>query len=316
VTQAALSDYVPVSWASFGEFEVEGLAPVGTGPSRPVALRQGITPGYFETLGLRLCAGRFLGEQDNRKDSEKVALVNETFARRFWPGVNPVDKRIRRSNSADWIRVVGVTGDVIDASLDQPSWPTVYLPSGADAPWGMFGIVRASGDPLSLMASIRAVVRAADSALPIQDIRTMTERIDASVWIRRLSAWLFGIPAAAAALMACAGIYGVISYSVSRRVQEIGIRMTLGASRREVIRMVTRQALRLIGVGLLFGLAGGFILSRLLAGLPGMLYQVSPNDPVTFLGVIFVLTAVALLACYLPARRAARVDPMVALRCE
>jgi putative ABC transport system permease protein len=166
------------------------------------------------------------------------------------------------------------------------------------------------------MASIRAVVRAADSALPIQDIRTMTERIDASVWIRRLSAWLFGIPAAAAALMACAGIYGVISYSVSRRVQEIGIRMTLGASRREVIRMVTRQALRLILVGLLFGLAGGFILSRLLAGLPGMLYQVSPNDPVTFLGVIFVLTAVALLACYLPARRAARVDPMVALRCE
>ncbi len=236
--------------------------------------------------------------------------------RRFWPGVSPLDKRIRRPNSGDWIRVVGVTGDVIGAGLDQPPWPTVYLPSGADVPYGMFGIVRASGDPLSLMMSIRQVVHAADSVLPVQDIRTMSERIDASVWVRSLSAWLFGIPAVAAALMAFAGIYGVISYSVSRRIPEIGIRMTLGASRSEVTRMVTRQALRLIVVGLFFGVVGGFVLSRLLASLPGMLYRVSPNDPVTFLGVVFLLTAVALLACYLPARRAARIDPMVALRHE
>jgi putative ABC transport system permease protein len=316
VTQAALSDYVPGAFASFDELDIEGLAPTDAGPSRPAVLRQKVTPGYFETLGVKLLAGRFFVDQDNRKDSEPVAIINETFAKRFWPDASSLDQRIRRSKSAAWLRVVGVTGDVIQARPDQPPWPTIYLPSGADVPFGMFGIVRASGDPLSLMASVREAVRAADSGVPIQDIGTMAQRLDDALWVRRLSAWLFGIPAAAAALMAFGGIYGVMSYSVSRRVQEIGIRMTLGASRREVIRMVTRQAFRLIVVGLLFGVAGGFILSRLLASLPGMLYQVSPNDPVTFLGVIFLLTAVALLACYLPARRAARVDPMIALRHE
>ncbi len=212
--------------------------------------------------------------------------------------------------------MVGVTGDVIQAGPDQLPWPTVYLPHGSDVPFGMFGIVRTAGDPLSLMASVREVVRAADSGLPIQDIETMAQRIDAALWLRRLSAWLFGVPALAAALMAFAGIYGVINYSVSRRIQEIGIRMALGASRPDVIRMVIEQALRLIVVGLVFGVVGGFILSRLLASLPGLLYHVSPNDPVTFVGVALLLTAVALLACYVPARRAAKTDPMTALRYE
>jgi len=294
---------------------------------------------------VRLLAGRFFVDQDNHKDSEPVAIVNETFAKRFWPGESSLDKRVRRPKSADWIRVVGVTADVIQARPDQPPWPTVYLPAGAETlevPFGMFGIVRTAGegsgsptqnsalgvpshrrnraggdpDPLSLMASVREVVRAADPGVPIQDIGTMAQRIDDALWVRRLSAWLFGIPAAAAALMAFGGIYGVMSYSVSRRVQEIGIRMTLGASRREVIRMVTRQALRLIVVGLVFGVVGGFLLGRLLARLPGMLYDVSPNDPMTFVGVALLLTVVALLACYVPARRAARIDPMTALRCE
>jgi predicted permease len=316
VTQAALSDYVPGGFPSFDEFDVEGLAPTDSGSSHPAVLRHKVTPGYFETLGVRLLAGRFFGEQDNRRDSEPVAVINETFAKRFWPGESPLDKRVRRPRSADWIRVVGVAGDIVQASPDQPPWPTVYLPSNSAASFGMFGIVRTSGDPLSLMASIREVVRAADPGVPLQSIRTMAQRIDDALWIRRLSAWLFGIPAAAAALMAFAGIYGVISYSVSRRIQEIGVRMALGASRPDVIRMVIEQALRLIVVGLVFGVVGGFILSRLLARLPGMLYHVSPNDPVTLLGVAVLLTAVALVACYLPARRAAKTDPMTALRYE
>jgi len=319
VGQAALSDYIPGGFAPFAEFDVEGWAPAESGPSRPTVLRQKVTPGYFETLGMKLLAGRFFVDQDNRKDSEPVALVNETFAKRFWPGESSLDKRVRRPKSADWIRVVGVTADVIQARPDQAPWPTVYLPAGAatgEVPFGMFGIARASNDPLTLMAPVREVVRAADPGVPIQDIATMAQRIDKALWVRRLSAWLFGIPAVAAALMAFGGIYGVMSYSVSRRVQEIGIRMTLGASRREVIRMVTRQALRLIVVGLAFGVVGGFLLSRLLARLPGMLYHVSPNDPVTFAGVALLLTAVALLACYVPARRAAQTDPMTALRYE
>jgi putative ABC transport system permease protein len=311
-----LSDYLPVTWATFDRFDIEGTTSNGSGQAPPAVLRQKVSPGYFETLGVRLLAGRFFVEQDNRKESEPVAIINETFAKRFWPSVSPLDKRMRRPKSADWIRVVGVTGDVIQAGPDQPPWPTVYLPPGSDVPFGMFGVVRTSGDPLSLMASVREVVRAADSGLPIQDIGTMAQRIDAALWLRRLSAWLFGIPAAAAALMAFAGIYGVISYSISRRIQEIGIRMALGASRPDVIRMVTGQALRLIVVGLALGAVGGFILSRLLARLPGLLYNVSPNDPVTFVGVALLLTMVALLACYVPARRAAKTDPMTALRYE
>ena len=144
----------------------------------------------------------------------------------------------------------------------------------------------------------------------------MSRLISEPMWLRHLVCWVFGLPAAAAGIMAFAGLYGVISYSVSRRIQEIGIRMALGASRPDVIRMVIGQALRLILVGLAFGVVGGFILSRLFASLPGMLYHVSPYDPVTFLGIVLLLTAVALLACYIPARRAARTDPMVALRYE
>ncbi len=190
------------------------------------------------------------------------------------------------------------------------------MPMGSDVPFGMFGVVRASGDPLALMAPIRQIVRSADSGLPIQSIQTLSQRIDESMWLRSLAAWLFGIPAGAAAIMACAGIYGVMSYSVNRRIQEIGVRVALGAGISDITRMVLRQAFRFIVVGLVLGMVGGFVLSRLFASLPGMLYQVSPNDPVTFAGVIVLLIAVALLACWLPARRAARIDPMAALRCE
>ncbi len=316
VRQAALSNYLPMTWASFGRFEVEGTMPTDDQEAAPSIQTQTITPDYFDTLGIGLLAGRPFGISDNQKDSEKVAVINETFARRFWPGQSPLDKRVRWRDSPDWIRVVGVARDVINSGLDQPVWPCVYLPMRSDVPFGMFAIVRTSGAPLSLMPSVREAVRAADSGLPIQDIRTMSQRLTDSMWLRRIISWLFGLPAAAAALMAFAGLYGAISYSVNRRIQEIGIRVALGARIPDVTRMVLRQGFRLIAVGLASGVAGGFVLSRLLASLPGVLYNVSPNDPVTFLGVIVLLTAVALLACYVPARRAARVDPMVALRCE
>ena len=299
------------------------------GRALPSALKQTITPGYFEALGIRLLAGRFFLDQDSRPDSEPVAIVNETFAKRFWPGQDPLDKRIRPPNAQSWIRVVGVAGDVIDSGLDQTPGPGIYLPVASDVPFGMFGIVQTSGegshrqnsaggdpDPLSLMASVRQVVHAADSALPIQDIRSMSQRVEESLWLRWIISWLFGAPAAAAGIMALAGIYGVISYSVSRRIQEIGIRVALGARMSDVLKMVMGQGLRLILVGLGLGVVGGFILGRLFASIPGMLYNVSPVDPATFVGGLALLTAVALVACYVPARRAARTDPMTALRCE
>jgi predicted permease len=316
VRQAALSDYLPMTWAPFGQFEVEGTPPTDDREAAPSVLTQTVTPDYFDTLGIALLAGRPLGIPDSQKNSEKVAVINETFARRFWPGQSPLDKRMRRPGAPEWIRVVGVARDVINSGLDQPVWPCVYLPVTSEVPFGMFAVVRTSGAPLALMPSVRETVRAVDTALPLQDIRTMSQRITDSLWLRRVISWLFGLPAAAAALMALAGLYGVISYSVSRRIQEIGIRMALGARVPDVMRMVLRQGLRLIATGLAFGVVGGYILSRLFVSLPGMLYHVSATDPATFLGVIVVLTAVALLACYVPARRAARTDPLTALRYE
>jgi predicted permease len=316
VTHAALSTYLPMAWASFGQFEIEGEAAPEAGRALPSALTQTITPGYFEALGIRLLAGRFLLDQDSRKDSEPVAIVNETFARRFWPGQDPLDKRIRSPHAQSWIRVVGVVGDVIDSGLDRTPGPGIYLPVTSDVPFGMFGVVQTSDDPLALMASVRQVVHAADSALPIQDIRSMSQRVQESLWLRWIISWLFGAPAAAAGIMALAGIYGVISYSVSRRIQEIGIRVALGARMPDVLKMVMGQGLRLILVGLGLGVAGGFILGHLFASIPGMLYNISPVDPATFAGGLVLLTAVALLACYVPARRAAKTDPMVALRYE
>ncbi len=177
----------------------------------------------------------------------------------------------------------------------------------------MFAVVHTQGDPVSLIPAIREIVRAADSDLPIYGIRTMPQRLRAALFLRFISSWMFAAFGVIAAIMAFAGIYGVVSYWVSQRTQEIGIRVALGARARDVIRMVLVQGVRLIGLGLGLGLVGAFALGRLLAG---TLYNISPTDPLTFVGVPLLLITAAGLACYLPARRAARTDPMVSLRYE
>lgn len=316
VTQAALSNYLPMTWPSFDKFEVEGMPPADSEQSLPAILRQRVTPGYFETLGVGVLAGRVFGDQDNHKDGESIAIVNETFAKRYWPGENPIDRRIRPRGSEAWIRVVGVVKDIVNSGLGEQVWPGVYLPAAPDVPYGMFGIVRTAGNPLSQIAAVRELVASIDPGLPVESVRTLSQHVHQSMWLRRLVAWLFGIPAAAAAIMAFAGIYGIISYSVSRRIQEIGIRMALGAGADDVVTMVVGQGFRLIIVGLVLGMGGGFVLSRLFAIIPGMLYNIGPSDPGTFIGGFLFLTTVALLACYIPARRVAKTDPMKALRYE
>ncbi len=314
VTQAGLASAPPLSASHDGRsFEVEGAVKKAAGEQDPIVLFVTATPGYFEAMSIRLLAGRFFGAQDNRPDSERTVIVNESFAMHFWPGQDPIDKRIRLSGSQDWMRVVGLTKDVKHYGLEQPMRPGVYAPYGRARSTGMFGVVHTQGDPVSLIPAIREIVRAADSDLPIYDIKTMPQRVRASMFLRFIFSWMFAAFGVIAAIMAFAGIYGVVSYWVSQRTQEIGIRVALGARVPDVIRMVLGQGVRLIGLGLGLGMVGAFALSRLLAG---TLYNISPTDPLTFAGVPLLLITAGVLACYLPARRAAKTDPMVALRYE
>jgi predicted permease len=316
VVRASLSSNLPMTWEDLNHFDIEGAPPAGPGEPDPVILTRSVMPGYFETLGIRLLSGRFFTEQDQRPDGRQTAIVNESFARRFWPGENPLDKRIRLRDANQWSRVVGVVEDTSDRVLDEPMRPCVHLPADLGARAGMFGVVLTSRDPLSLVGPIRGIVRAADPGLPVEQVRTMAQRVDQSMLLRRLCTWLVGLPAVAAGLMACAGIYSVISYWAGRRTREIGIRMAFGARACDVALMVMRQGLRLTLTGVGLGLLGAYVLGRLLGSLGNLLYHVNPTDPRTFLGVPALLLTVAALACYLPARRAARIDPMVALRYE
>ena len=270
-------------------------------------------PGYFEAMGIRLLAGRVFTEQDNQRAGERTVVVSETFAAQSWPDDNPIGKRIRFRGSEHWMRVVGVTGDVKHVDLEESVRPGIYIPYAWETSSDMYGIVRTSGHPLDLVAPIRQTVRTMDPDLPIQDIQTMSERMKKSMVLWLTFSWLFGIFGTVAGLMAFGGIYGVVSYSASRQTQEIGIRMALGAQRWDVVLQVMRQGAILIALGLVIGLVGAFALSRMLTA---YLFGVGPTDVLTFVGVCVLVVVAATLACFLPARRAAKIDPMEALRYE
>jgi putative ABC transport system permease protein len=315
VRHAALINNAPMSIPSIKEFETEGRMVPSEEQSPHVFVRR-ITPDYFMTMGIPLLGGRSFTSNDNQRGSERTAIVDETFAKVFWPNENPVDKRIRQLGSEQWIRVIGLVKDVKQLSLEQPPQPGIYLPRITDAAFGMSGVVQTIGDPMSLVPAIRAAVYSIDSGVPVEEIQTMSERINESMSGRRLALWLYGVPALIAAVLALTGIYGVTSYAVSRRTQEIGIRMALGASTAGVLRTVVGQGLRLVMVGMGIGLIGALVLGRVLGSMQYMLYNVSSADPVTLAGVLFLLIMTAFIACYIPARRAAKIDPVEALRYE
>ena len=312
VVRASLSNNLPMTWQELNHFDVEGTPPPGRGEPDPAILTRRVTLGYFETLGIRLLSGRSFVQSDDGQ----TTIVNKSFAERFWPGENPIDKRLRLRDSKSWARVIGVVDDVSDLAVDKPAGPCVHLPADLGTSTGMFTVVLTSRDPLSLVGPIREIVRSADPGLPIEQVRTMSQRVDESMLLRRLYTWLFVAPAAAAGIMAFAGIYSVIGYWAGQRTREIGIRVAFGARASDVAMMVIRQGFRLILVGSVLGLLGAYVLGRVLGSMGGLLYDVSPTDPVTFIGISALLVAVGVLACYLPARRAARIDPMAALRCE
>jgi putative ABC transport system permease protein len=268
---------------------------------------------YLKTMGVTLLRGRLFNEREEA-DARGRIVINETMARRHWPTEDPIGKRVKISwdeNAAD--EIIGVVSDVRHASLETEPRDTIYWPYPRVPYSSMTLTIRAVGDPTSIVNPVVAIIRELDPQLVVSSVKTMDEVISDSVAERRLTMTMLAIFAGAALLLAAVGIYGVISYSVTQRTQEIGIRMALGARRADVLKMVVGQAMLLAAAGVVLGAAAAALLTRLMAGL---LFHVKPGDPLTFATVAIVLAAVAALASYVPGRRATRVDPIVALRAE
>jgi predicted permease len=310
VSSAAISTTLPMSGSSVGAgFTIDGRP---TDPAdRPTAAGFSISPDYFSTMGIALLRGRSFTARDN-EDAAPVAIVNEAMVRRFWPNEDPLGRRLTSYGGVSR-EIVGVVRDVKARDLSEPPGPQLYTPFPQTA-WPFLAVVaRSTGDVQALAATLRRAVAAVDPDLAAGEVQTIDEYLTQAVATPRFNAILTAGFAALALFLAGCGLYGVMSYSVAQRNREIGIRMALGAQPADLRSMVVSQALRMGIAGLAIGLAGALAATRLLGTL---LFDVSPSDPVTFAGVCGLLLGVVLVAAYLPARRATRVDPMVALRAE
>ena len=275
-----------------------------------------VSPGYFQAMGTPFVEGRDFTEAENRIDAPCVRVVNQALARLYWPGQDAVGQRLPGvCPKGAAAAIVGVVADSKQESVESQAQPELYEPY-AQHPFASFLVtfaIRTASDPLDVAMAVRQAVQQIDNDQPVIQLRTMQEVISESIWRQHISASVLGVFAAVALLLAAVGIYGVTAYSISRRTHEFGIRSALGATRRDVFGLVLRHGLRLT----LIGLAAGIILSLgLTRTLRSLLFGVTSTDPVTFAGVIVLLLIAGLLACYIPARRAANVDPMVALRYE
>ncbi len=292
---------------------VEGRPEPDEGERSEVQLRS-VSPGYFRTMGIPLLQGRDFSTRDD-EDAQGVVVISEAGARRLFGSKDAaMGERLDYVGDMEihsWSEIVGVVGDVHESGLDQEATAEVYAPYRQLPSAFMSVVTRSALDPTNLTNAIRREVQAIDKDQPILEARTMNERIAESIAARRFSMQLFAVFAGIALVLAVVGIYGVMSYTVARRTHEIGIRMALGAGRGDVLHMVVGQGMILAAVGISIGVIAAFALTRVISS---MLYGVSATDPVTFVGVAMLLTIVALVACYIPARRATKVDPMVALR--
>ena len=308
-------------------WEAEGNPPLGENDKNPVVLQVIATPQYFDAIGMTFLSGRPFTEEEGEikltrgpdgketySEHIRAAVVNETFAKHFWPGQNPIGKRIRYQGSKiDWINVVGLTRDEKHYGLDQEMKPGVFLPFRGSPQDFMSIVIRGGIDPQLLIPPARELLRQMDPELAMYHVRVMTQQLDRSLWARRVYSWLFASFAITALLLAAAGIYGVVSYAVSQRTQEIGIRMALGAQPSQLLREVLASGMVLVSIGLAVGLAGAFWTVRLLQSL---LFGVKARDPLVFAAVVVGVAVVGLLANFVPARRAASVDPLRALHFE
>jgi predicted permease len=306
----SLRDLKKISEGQFF-FSVEGHPLQNEQPS--VAERSSVTPEYFHLLGIPLLRGRLFNTEDS-ETAPQVAVVNEAFARAFWPQQNPVGQRFRSTRAeSPWITVVGMIANARTESLAETAVPKVYLNLYQARERRLAVFLFGRLDPARIAEQVREQIQAVDPALPVTGAQTLKETVSASLAERRFSMLMIASFAVTALFLAGLGIYGVISYMVNERRHEIGIRLALGASRRNIMRIVVRQGLSLAIAGAAVGLVVALIVSRSMAGL---LYGVRPTDPLTFVSVALLLVGVALLACYIPARRAIRVDPMITLRHE
>jgi putative ABC transport system permease protein len=282
----------------------------------PIPNARIVSRNYMKALGMKLVEGRLFDEHDGT-GTQLVALINQTMARSFWPGQNLVGKRFKRGTFREdvpWITIVGIVGDVHQAGPAQPARAEMYLPYQQQEFFPPdYLAVRTSGDPLLLAEPVRQQIWSVDKQQPVAEVMPLEQLVGENLAPKRMQASLLGGFAGLALLLASLGIYAVLSFAVTQRTQEIGVRMALGAHSRDVLRMVFSHGLKLFLIGAGVGLAAALALSRTLGHL---LYGVSANDPLSFVGVTLVLGGVTLLACYIPARRAMRVDPLVALRYE
>jgi len=302
-------------------FQIEGR-PTGPGDPGPHGNIRYVTGGYFTALGIPLLEGRFF-DQNDRLGSDPVAIIDKNLALEYWPNQNPIGQKIRNGQHDPWATIVGVVGHIRfnqlageesgSAMSESAGKGVYYYPLfQKEAPLGYF-VLKSGGGAAAQVDLLRRAVRAVDANQPISDVKTMDERIASSLAPQRFAATLLAVFAALAVLLAALGLYGLMSHGVAQRTSEIGVRMALGATSGGVLSLFVQEGLRLVLAGLAIGIAGAFVLARFLASL---FYGVKPTDPLTFIAVSLILTAVALAACFIPARRAAKIDPMVALRYE
>jgi putative ABC transport system permease protein len=274
-----------------------------------------VSPDYFRVLGTPLVRGRFFGAGDDEQ-APPVALVDQALVQRYFANTDPIGKQIKpgtRESQAPWFTITGIVGNIKTDGFDQPDQPHIYIPILQNPGYAMAVYVRTEGNPAGLTQAIRQQVQAVDPNLPLFGERTMEDLVSASLAQRRFAMQVVGLFGVLALLLAGIGIYGVMAYSVTQRTREIGIRMALGATTGSICRWLLQQGMRLTLIGVGVGLVGALALTRLLRGL---LFGIGPTDVATYVGLTALLAAVALLACYIPARRATKVDPLVALRYE
>jgi putative ABC transport system permease protein len=309
VRGAGAISYLPLGGGeNMGSFVIDGAPPVVPG-AEPTAERRWVTPGYFATMSIPIKRGRVFQLTDT-DDHPQVVVINETLAR-FFGERDPVGRRIRAGGA--WRTVVGVVSDVKSSSLEAEIRPQLYLPHAQWAWGGMTVVAQTEGDPLAYVSAARNELKTLDQLLPAAKIRTLKQVVSDATSVRRFNTALLAFFAVAALLLTMMGVYGVVAFLAGRRSREIGIRMALGAQSRDVLRLVLRQGMKPVAVGCIAGLAGSLAATRLVAS---QLYGVSPTDSLTLGGVMALLLGAALLACWFPARRAARVDPMEALKTE